>query len=254
MSAFVEYADWYDLFYVDKDYLAEARYVDGLLRNSGVIDGELLEIGCGTGAHAEALVEQGWHVTGIDLSEEMLAWARNRFNVLPKVKKEMGHFIQGDARTFNLARQFDAVISLFHVMSYQAGQDDLLLALETVRRHLKPGSVFVFDFWYGPAVLTQLPEHRLRRVENERFVVHRFVSPVLRENENVVNVQYDFVVMDKIKKSTVEIREIHRMRYLFLPEVRMLAKVAGFNEVAVKEWMTGLVPDRQSWNVCAVLR
>ncbi len=253
MSVFGEYADWYDLFYADKDYRAEARFVDGLIRERGIVGDELLEIGCGTGAHAVAFVEQGWRVTGVDLSEEMLERARQRFDILGAGSREKAAFHQGDARNFELGQRFDVVVSLFHVISYQAGQDDVRLALETVRRHLRPGGIFVFDFWYGPAVLTQLPEPRLRRVENDRIVVRRFVTPILCENENVVEVNYDFVTTDKPGTTVQELHETHRMRYLFLPEIRALASVAGFENIAVMEWMTAKEPSKQSWNVCAVL-
>ena len=177
MTVFGEYADWYDLFYADKDYRAEVDYVHGLLRDRGVAPGKLLEIGCGTGVHAKLFIEQGWHVTGVDLSEEMLSRAKSRFDNLGAEIRRRARFLQCDARTLDLGERFDVVVALFHVMSYQAGQDDLGLAMATARRHLEPGGVFVFDFWYGPTVLTQLPEPRMRKVESLNAVVRRFATP-----------------------------------------------------------------------------
>lgn len=253
MTVFREYADWYDLFYADKDYRGEVAYVHRLLRDNGAEPGTLLEIGCGTGAHAELFIEQGWSVTGVDLSEEMLSRARSRFDNLSAGIRRRGRFLQGDARTLDLGERFDGVVALFHVMSYQSGQDDLGLAIATARRHLQPGGVFIFDFWYGPTVLTQLPEARLRKVENARTVVRRFATPHLKANENIVEVHYDFVVSDKSGSAVEELSEIHRMRYLFLPEIRQLALACGFKKVEAFDWLSNDPPSRGSWNACAVL-
>lgn len=253
MTVFGEYADWYDLFYADKDYRAEVDYVHGLLWDRGVAPGKLLEIGCGTGAHAELFIEQGWRVTGVDLSEEMLSRARSRFEKLGAGIRRKARFLQGDARTLHLGERFDAVVSLFHVMSYQAGQDDLEMAMATAKRHLEPGGIFVFDFWYGPSVLTQLPEPRIRKVETPNAVVRRFATPHLKENENIVEVNYDFIVSDKAGHAVEELTEIHRMRYLFLPEIRQLAVACGFKTMKAFDWLSNQPPNRGSWNACAVL-
>ena len=68
MTAFEQYAPWYDLLYEDKDYESEACFVDEQLRRHGAKPGTLLDLGCGTGVHAVAFARRGWRVTGIDLS------------------------------------------------------------------------------------------------------------------------------------------------------------------------------------------
>ncbi|HYR29468.1 MAG TPA: methyltransferase domain-containing protein, partial [Thermoanaerobaculia bacterium] len=75
MSVFGAYARYYDLLNAGKNYRAEADYVDRLLREAGVPARTILELGCGTGLHASALVDAGYDVTGVDRSETMLAAA-----------------------------------------------------------------------------------------------------------------------------------------------------------------------------------
>lgn len=250
MSVFGRYADWYDLFYADKDYRAEAAYVDGVLRQHGAAGGSLLEIGCGTGAHAQWLASDGWQVCGIDRSEEMLTQARARFDAASSGIE----LHQGDARNFDLGLHFDTVVSLFHVMSYQAEAGDIESALRSVRRHLRPNGLFLFDFWFGPAVLAQKPESRTRTVENKRYRVVRTATPTLHDAQRIVDVRYDFDITDKCRGDQSELEELHRMRYLFPDEIDRMANATGFRLDGLTEWMSECAPTEQSWNACAILR
>jgi SAM-dependent methyltransferase len=252
MTAFDDYAEWYDLFYEEKDYSGEAAFVTSALRTHGVTGVDLLEIGCGTGAHARWFTAGGWRVTGLDRSERMLAQARDRLASagLP-VEAD---FVKGDARDFNLGRKFDAVVSLFHVMSYQAGPGELMAAMKAARRHLDAGGVFLFDFWYGPAVLAQKPERRVRLVEDARFRVRRTASPSVHEAEQVVRVRYVFEVTDKRTGACEQVEEIHPMRYVMPNEIKEISSAAGLVPVALRAWMSDSAPDDSTWSAFALLR
>lgn len=250
MSAFGDYAEWYDLFYTEKEYGAEAAYVDQTLREHGASGGTLLEVGCGTGAHAVELTSKGWQISGIDYSAGMLERARRRF-AGAALNVELH---QADARSFDLGRTFDAAVSLFHVMSYQAGPGALESALRAVRRHLQPGGLFLFDFWFGPAVMAERPESRVRTVGNERFKVTRKATPTLHEDSRTVDVRYHFEVLDANDRSRQEVDELHQLRYLFPEEMPALAENAGFELAALLEWMRKSAPSDNTWNACAVFR
>jgi SAM-dependent methyltransferase len=253
MTVFSGYAEWYDLFYEDKDYRGETAFVTSVLQAEGGAGRSLLEVGCGTGAHARWLAAAGWQVVGIDRSERMLAQARARLAQVTDSPAE-AHFQTGDARDFDLGREFDAAVSLFHVMSYQAGPGDLDAALGSIRRHLPPGGLFLFDFWYGPAVLAQRPERRVRVVEDHRFHVSRSAVPTLREDAHVVDVRYEFEVTDKRKGTREHVEELHPMRYLMPSEVGELARAAGFAPIALRAWMGERAPDEGTWSAFALFR
>jgi predicted TPR repeat methyltransferase len=139
MDSFDAYARYYDLIYRDKDYAAEAQYVHNLIQRCAPGARSILELGCGTGAHAEEFAEEfarlGYEVHGVDASEEMLERAHAR-QILqaPEVAKRLV-FSAGDVRSFRTGHQFDAVTALFHVISYQIGDDDLLSTFATARRN-----------------------------------------------------------------------------------------------------------------------
>lgn len=249
MTAFDAYAAYYDLLYKEKDYIREAAYIHDLIQRHSSDAHEILELGCGTGRHAIALTRLGYHVTGIDLSETMIAQAQKNSQ---SQSIEGVQFLQGDLREFRIERKFCAVLALFHVMSYQTRNSDIQAAMATAAAHLIPGGVFIFDCWFGPGVLSDPPGNRIKRLKDGDMHVTRLAEPTLYPNENRVDVNYEIF----IESPTVfkRIQETHSMRYLFVPEMEMFIAVNGMRPVAVEEWLTGKVPGLESWNVCFVAR
>lgn len=245
MTVFGAYSRYYNLFYRDKDYVGEADYVHGLIQQYRPGARSLLDLGCGTGRHAPLLAQKGYNVTGVDRSEEMLAVANN-------FQSASVSFRLGDIRSVRLERTYDAVVSLFHVISYQTTNADLRNAFTTAREHLAPGGVFIFDCWYGPAVLTDRPTVRVKRLEDAEIAVTRIVEPVMHANDDVVELNYQVLVRDKGTGHVEEFREIHRMRYLLRPELELLLEEAGLRLVTAGEWMTGHPLGFHTWGACFV--
>jgi len=243
-EVFDAYAAYYDLLYRDKDYPGEARYVQSLLRRQGVSEGDIIELGCGTGKHAEQLGRLGFSVQGLDLSPSMVDIARKRIpsDLAPRLK-----FDVGDARSARLNRKFDAAISLFHVASYQTTNEDLAGMFATAAAHLQTGGIFVFDFWYGPGVLTDPPVERVKNLEDGVIQVTRKARPTLRPSDNVVDVHYHVLVKQNRNGMVAEIEETHSMRYLFLPEIRWMLQGAGMELLQAERWMSEGPLDSSSW-------
>ena len=163
-KVFDAYASYYDLLYQDKDYQNEIQYILRTLEKNGVSNGNILELGSGTGKHAEELAKVGFNVHGVDLSPLMVNVANKRKN---ETSWNQLQFEVGDIRNFKVNKIFDAVISLFHVASYQIKNDDISAMFETAAQHLRHDGVFIFDYWYGPGVLSDPPAIRQKRLENE---------------------------------------------------------------------------------------
>ena len=72
---FNAYAEYYDLLYSNKDYSSEAQYIDSLIKKTSSKANSILELGCGTGAHAEYLARMGYTVHGVDVSPAMISKA-----------------------------------------------------------------------------------------------------------------------------------------------------------------------------------
>jgi SAM-dependent methyltransferase len=247
VSVFNHYARYYDLLYRDKDYAVEACYVHEQLVNQGVAGGRLLELGCGTGRHAVEFAKLGWTVDGVDLSQAMVEQALDRAQQQPSQIASRLQFQRGDVRSVATGRTYDAVVSLFHVMSSQTGNADLAAAFATAARHLRPGGLFLFDFWYGPAVLSDPPVVRVKRLEDEIVQVTRVAEPGLRPNENQVVVNYHVFIKDKNTSAYTEFNESHHMRFLFLPEMDLLLRQAGLSILASGAWGANAPLSSRTW-------
>lgn len=254
MSVFGNYARYYDLLYRDKKYTDEVNYIVSLLQRYAPESASILELGCGTGIHASLLAKAGYAVHGIDFSQEMLESAKARIASFIEDAAERLSFCQGDIRSYRTDRVFDVAVSLFHVISYQISEKDINAAIGTAKSHLKPGGIFVFDFWYGPAVLTDHPVVRVKRLEDDSIRVTRIAEPVMHPNENCVDVNYQVLIEDKATGIWERLEESHRMRYLFLPELDRMLDANGMTRLNAEEWMTGKELGFDTWGGCVVAR
>ena len=101
--------------------------------------GQVLELACGTGLVALYLAERGIPVTGVDIMEPMLAYARIKAKDLPVT------FIQADARTFESDQQFSMIFLTGNAFQAFLSDQDQSALLQTVYTLLEPGGVFVFE-------------------------------------------------------------------------------------------------------------
>lgn len=255
MTCFADYARYYNLLYRDKDYAGEVQFVHQLIQRYRPGAKTILNLGCGTGRHDFEFARLGYTVTGIDISPEMLEVAGKRLAAYNDQNTNL-MFIEDDIRTARLHKKFDVVVSLFHVMGYQATNDDLQAAFTTAKTHLESGGLFLFDCWYGPAVLTDLPAVRIKRLADDDIEVLRIAEPAMRYNENIVMVHYLVLIIDRLTGAVQRIAETHRMRYLFMPEVVHHLQMQRMCTIKAEEWLTGNEPSPNTWSVlfCAELR
>jgi SAM-dependent methyltransferase len=239
---FNHYAKYYNLLYKDKNYQEEVDFIKRIITDESPQASTILDLGCGTGRHDLLFVERGFSVMGVDLSEQMISIAGMNRN-------ERLQFIQGDARTVRLDRKYDVVVALFHVMSYQVSNRDIQSVFDTASRHLDKGGLFIFDCWYGPGVLTDKPTTRIKRLEDESIKLIRLSESEMDSTNNKVDVFFDVFITDKLTGEQKELKEIHSMRYLFYPEIVLMAENFGFKVSRFEEWLTGKQPDYNSWNV-----
>lgn len=233
MSTFKDLSRVYDALYRDKDYGAETRYVDALIRKHRPGARTVLDIGCGTGKHALALMSHGYQVTGVDRSAEMIAIAQQAAAGAPGAS-----FAVGDATTARLGRRFDVVTLLFHVMSYLTSNADLRAAAETIAAHLSDDSLFLFDFWHGPGVFQDPPTDRVKRGETGELKVERRTTSHWAIPDNRIDVRFEFEVTEKRDGSLRRFEEVHPMRYFFQPELRLVLENAGLEPLAFLDWMS----------------
>jgi SAM-dependent methyltransferase len=257
VKVFNKYSSFYDTVYKDKDYEKEASYVLDLARLYGKTDvRRILDMGCGTASHAVPLARRGFDVVGFDISDAMVDRAREKIATAEEMAGTQ-HFSEpvirtGDIRTYRDGTVYDLCISMFAVMGYLTTNEDFVAGLRTARSHLTLGGLFIFDAWFGPAVLTQRPERRSQEFQKGDATIIRLVTPELDFCRQVTRVHYRIL---EIQGDTVltDMEEIHEMRYFFTQELKLALAVAGFELVAVRPFLEN---DREltmdDWNVCVV--
>lgn len=243
------YASAYDLFYSAKDYDHEVALLERTFQTHSTSEvASVVDLGCGTGNHAVRLGARGLQVTGVDRSPAMLAIA--------KAKAEQGsldlELIEGDVRELDLSRTFDAAISMFAVLGYQTSNEDVARMLMGVRKHLVTGGLFIFDAWFGPAVLMQGPTARFATFDLDGSTYLRASSGVLDLDAQCCIVSISTWQLDGDRLAG-ETHEEHPVRYFFPQELRLFLGHAGFELVSLVPFPSGEgEPDGSTWNVMVV--
>lgn len=118
------------------NYEAEYAFYAPLARQYGA--NSVLELGCGTGNMAGLFQAEGIRFSGVDLSEEMLALARQ--------KNPAATFYQGDISTFRAAEPAESILMIGRTISYLTSTASVLSCFERSYENLVTGGVLIFDF------------------------------------------------------------------------------------------------------------
>jgi SAM-dependent methyltransferase len=147
VGAYAQAAELYDLLYAgEKDYAAEARLLRDLIHAEHPRARSILDVGCGTGAHARALLDLGFTVDGVDVEADFVRIAA--------AKCPEGGFSIGDMTALDLSARYDVVTCLFSAIGYVASEQALRAAIGGMRRHLTDGGIVLVDPWFEPGQLT----------------------------------------------------------------------------------------------------
>ena len=245
------FADSYDRIYREKDYDRECDMLAICFSRFGdQKTNSILDLGCGTGNHSLRLANRGYKVTGVDRSAEMLEHANRK----AKERNLAVTFKQGDVRTVGLDDRFDAALMMFAVLGYQTTNRDLLDTLANVRRHLNPGGLFLFDVWYGPAVMSVRPSDKIRVIKQENREILRVASTTLDSRTHCCDVRFDLWFLED-NKMVDRTSEVHRMRFFFPMEIELLLDATGFDLVHIGDFEElDKAPDEETWNTFVVAK
>lgn len=141
MEAYGKFAQVYDLFMDNVDYEGWADCLEKHLKEEGIEDGLVLELGCGTGTMTGLLARRGYDMIGVDNSEEMLAEAMEK-----KVEDGLDIlYLLQDMQEFELYGTVRAAVSICDSLNYITEKEELLQVFRLVNNYLDPGGIFLFD-------------------------------------------------------------------------------------------------------------
>ncbi len=136
MLEYKEMAKYYDLFYYNKSYEKEVKFLENLIDDRKSI----LDVGCGTGIHMNLLGEKGYHVDGLDLNEGMLDIARGRVN---------GNLYEGNLLDYNINKKYDVIISMFAVFNHLKNYNEFERGILHWYNHLSENGILIIDLHNG---------------------------------------------------------------------------------------------------------
>lgn len=168
------FAEWFDspyyhTLYKNRDENEARRVLDNFLRALDLPPGaRVLDLACGKGRHARYLAEKGYDVTGLDISAASIAFAR-------QFEHDHLAFYQHDMRHPFRVNYFDAVVNFFTSFGYFHDDRDHVLTLKNVWKNLRPGGLFLLDYFNSDWVRRQLVHHEQKIVDGIPFDIRKSI-------------------------------------------------------------------------------
>ena len=246
MESYTSFASVYDMFMDNIPYEEWASYVISLLREEGIDDGLVLDLGCGTGSLTEILAREGYDMTGIDLSPDMLQIAMEK-------RMESGRdilYLNQDMREFELYGTVRAIISICDSMNYLLEKKDLVQTLRLANNYLDPGGIFIFDL---------NTEHKYRDILGQCTIAEdREESSFIWDNnfneETGIN-EYNLSLFIQEEEDLYrKYQETHYQKAYSLDEVKAAVKEAGMELAAIYDAFTRNAPSENSERIYVIAR
>lgn len=190
----------------------------------------ILELGSGTGRILIPLAAAGFHVTGVDNSDDMIALCKEKLNRESPSTQERTRVIKGNVVDLDLGETFDLVIAPCNLLSCLTDRGEALSLLKTAKRHLQDNGVFILD--------CSIPDVRLMIESNGVTRTFEFTHPVtgttiidrFTPHYDFVNqLETDHIVLEERYGDTLLRRAetTDTLAFYFPREVRLMLDSAG---------------------------
>jgi len=227
MTQYTNFSNVYDLFMDNIPYEGWADKIEHILKENGISEGLVLDLGCGTGTMTELLAKRGYDMIGVDASEDMLAEAREKMEDNLDIL-----YLCQDIREFELYGTVKAVISTCDTLNYLLENEDLLDVFRLVNNYLEMDGIFFFDI--------NAPEKYSELLSDNVFAENREDASFIWENtydeESAVN-EFALTLFLENKENGLyeKSEEFHYQRAYSREEIAKLLDEAGFEIVQKSE-------------------
>lgn len=246
MEAYTGFAEVYDTFMDNIDYSAWSEYVIRILKDYGIEDGLILDLGCGTGSMTELLARAGYDMTGIDMSEDML-------NIAMKKREQSGHdilYLCQEMQEFELYGTVRAIVSICDCINYVTEKEDVIQTFRLVNNYLDPKGIFIFDMNTPYKFREQLGDNTFAENREECS----FIWENLYDEEEKIN-EYALTLFVKDEDERYEkYEEFHYQRAYEIEEMKDMIQASGLELLAVYDAFTKDAPRPESDRVYFIAR
>jgi SAM-dependent methyltransferase len=228
--SYERFAYTYDRLMSDMPYGDWLRFAREGWRHYGLSPKTIVDLGCGTGNMAIPLALEGYSVTGVDFSEDMLAVAQQKALRQPFLPKGGSlTWVHQDMREWELPEPVDAVISFCDCMNYLLQEEDLTRTFRQTYQGLKSGGLFLFDV-HTPKQLLNYAESQPFYL-NEDDVAYIWTSEYDADRMEIEHAITIFMQEGADQESFRRIDEQHTQRAYPLKRLEQQLHEAGFAEV-----------------------
>lgn len=204
------FAEWFDTeyyhtLYQNRDEEEAAQFIQNLCKHLSLGNGaKVADIACGKGRHSRVLAGMGCQVTGYDLSNNSINYAK-----LHALGSEL--FEVHDIRNPYKSANFNAAVNLFTSFGYFETQQEDLDSLQNIFNMLLPGGYFVQDYINGLPITEGLPASSVQECNKLRFEIQKqWEPPYIIKKIRVVQQQENQDFMEKVKVySCEELQDLH---------------------------------------------
>ena len=223
MDAYKNLAVSYDRLTNDVDYSAVVDFYHAILENEGLKPRTVADLACGTGSVSLLMARRGYHVTGVDMSEDMLTVAYDKAMSLENPPR----FVCQKLQQLRLPRGVDMAVCGLDSMNYIVDPADCEMAIKRVFKALNPGGIFIFD--------VNIPQ-KLRSMDGQIFLdedddVYCVWRGEFDEQTNICS--YGMDLFQRTGKSWQRSFEEHQEYAYTCEQLEKYLKDAGFSHIRV---------------------
>ena len=250
MEAYTSFAEVYDTFMDNVPYQEWADYLEERLKEYGIEDGLVMELGCGTGSMTQILSEKGYDMIGIDNSEDMLELAQEKKE---KTGRDILYLLQ-DMREFELYGTVRAVVSVCDCVNYVTEEEERIRpeVFRLVNNYLDPDGVFLFDF---------NTKYKYQEILGDQVIAEdreacSFIWDNYYDEEEEIN-EYEltlFVQCEEQKSLYRKYQELHYQRAYTLEQMKELLAAGGLIFEAAYDAYTLEEPTSKSERITVAAR
>ena len=202
----------------------------------------VLDIGCGTGMHSDLISKMGKTVTGLDLSSDMVAFAKEHHT------NEKTSFVVDNMCTHKADKLYDMAFAMSHVIGYQLKNQDLENFLTAVYNSLNEGGYFYFNFYHEAGLYNGEQSARRSVVTGKDVDITRFSNASINAMENCLDLDYFYLIEKKDSDEVTEIAISEKMRFFSALELEYYLEKIGFTVEKVVDFKTVEPLNAGHWN------
>lgn len=222
MNSYGPLADCYDGLTWDVDYSSWADYLERHFARNSLEVHSVLDLGCGTGSLTVKLAQRGYKMTGVDLSEDMLAVAADKCMEL----ENRPLLLRQDMSRLTLMEPVDAAVCCLDSLNYVIRPAAVQRTFRKVFHWLNPGGIFLFDI-RTPEFLRSMDGEVLLDENEDVFCVWRGSYSSRRR---ILSYSMDLFFREE-RESWGRAEELHE-EYAYEPgELEHWLKDAGFSKI-----------------------